>query len=615
MGWGIASILGWQILRATDQSQPSSLLLDFTATWCHSCQQMNPIVASLQRQGYPIRKVDIDRERALAEQFRVRTLPTFILIVNGQEVMRRSGALPESELKSMLLRIPAWERELAKNFSHKSRDLPTNSSSPSQDSAAMPSEVSPFRQIVEELVETPAGRTSPASSPSQQGFDRGGLLGNSSRNHTGRDLFSSPAGSSSHSSSVVRGQSREEPSSMSNASSGQHLLRVTTRLKVRDAKGTINFGSGSILDSRPGQALILTCGHLLRGLDRGAKIEVDLFDQSGQSQTYPGEIIDYDLQADVGLVKIPLARVYPMVRIAREQQPLKVGDTVLALGCGGGDSPTIEQLAITALNRYEGPDNVECTGMPARGRSGGGLFLGDLLVGVCIAADPQEKRGLYCGLRPIHDLLKKNGYQHLLERSSTNSWDETPTSRSVQTAASSSVTRASSPLTKSPARQDAPAPIAVLQDDQLVQVSNTPHASRASQAENLTAPEPDHSTPASELAEMLRHHPDAEIICIVRPRHPNAVSRVIIFPQASPRLLSYLNDGPVEPSAGSETAPSNLVPTSQATSSRNQPAWERESFEVVSIPDKISPSPAVWNGDKMPYTDTPTTRSSQRPRP
>ena len=75
-----------------------TVLLDFQAPWCAPCRSMEGTVAELERAGYPVRKVDTDRERALADQFRVQTIPCFVLLVNGREAGRVTGAARRSEL-------------------------------------------------------------------------------------------------------------------------------------------------------------------------------------------------------------------------------------------------------------------------------------------------------------------------------------------------------------------------------------------------------------------------------------------------------------------------------------------------------------------------------------
>jgi len=71
-------------------------------------------------------------------------------------------------------------------------------------------------------------------------------------------------------------------------------------------------------------------------------------------------------------------------------------------------------MQIVAVDRYLGPSTIECTNQPVQGRSGGGLFndRGEL-VGVCSAADPWLRRGIYGGLRAIHSFLDQAGLAHL----------------------------------------------------------------------------------------------------------------------------------------------------------------------------------------------------------
>ncbi len=88
---------------------PKGVLLDFTATWCGPCQKMSPLVSRLKREGYPIKKVDVDQEPELARRFNVSSIPAFVLVVDGKEVARSVGATTESNLRRMLARIPAAE--------------------------------------------------------------------------------------------------------------------------------------------------------------------------------------------------------------------------------------------------------------------------------------------------------------------------------------------------------------------------------------------------------------------------------------------------------------------------------------------------------------------------
>ena len=75
--------------------------LYFSATWCGPCLQLSPIMNELQRDGYIVRKVDVDSQPNLAPQYNVKTIPTVILLNNGQEVARQVGNSPKSTYINM----------------------------------------------------------------------------------------------------------------------------------------------------------------------------------------------------------------------------------------------------------------------------------------------------------------------------------------------------------------------------------------------------------------------------------------------------------------------------------------------------------------------------------
>ena len=78
------------------------ILIDFWATWCGPCIRQGPVVEELAEEGYAVGKVDVDQNMALAQQFRVVSIPTLILFKDGTEVKRFVGLTSKEELKAAL---------------------------------------------------------------------------------------------------------------------------------------------------------------------------------------------------------------------------------------------------------------------------------------------------------------------------------------------------------------------------------------------------------------------------------------------------------------------------------------------------------------------------------
>ncbi|RYU79450.1 thioredoxin [Hymenobacter persicinus] len=81
------------------------VLVDFYADWCGPCKTMAPILEQVaaQHQGkLKVIKVDVDRNQAAAQQFRVQSIPTLILFHKGQPVWRQAGVVPAPQLTQAL---------------------------------------------------------------------------------------------------------------------------------------------------------------------------------------------------------------------------------------------------------------------------------------------------------------------------------------------------------------------------------------------------------------------------------------------------------------------------------------------------------------------------------
>ena len=78
------------------------VLVDFWATWCGPCRRQAPIVEELAEEGYAVGKVDVDAQPALAQQYRIMSIPTLLVFKGGQEVKRFVGLTSKEVLKESL---------------------------------------------------------------------------------------------------------------------------------------------------------------------------------------------------------------------------------------------------------------------------------------------------------------------------------------------------------------------------------------------------------------------------------------------------------------------------------------------------------------------------------
>jgi thiol-disulfide isomerase/thioredoxin len=210
---------------------------------------------------------------------------------------------------------------------------------------------------------------------------------------------------------VARFASASSPSSATAPS-----IAASVRLTMTDGPSR-SYGTGTIIDARSGEALVITCAHLFRDenrqpIDVEGKLAVELYQDSPEGprvvDRVPGQLISHDFEADIALVAIrPRGAVSP-ARVASIE--VREGDSAASIGCDLGDDPSVRQHQVVALNRYQGPPNIEASGAPVQGRSGGGLFnTAGELVGICFAADEEANEGLYAGLPAIHAELERIG--------------------------------------------------------------------------------------------------------------------------------------------------------------------------------------------------------------
>lgn len=81
------------------------MLVDFFATWCGPCKAFAPTldaVAQAYEGRVDVVKVDVDAEPELARQFRVMSVPTLVLMENGQVKEKRVGVQSRADVEAMI---------------------------------------------------------------------------------------------------------------------------------------------------------------------------------------------------------------------------------------------------------------------------------------------------------------------------------------------------------------------------------------------------------------------------------------------------------------------------------------------------------------------------------
>lgn len=353
-------MVAWPLLAVAllTQAAPDTVLLDFYSDSCAPCRMMDPLVAQLVARGYPVRKVNVANEPQLAAQFNVDAVPCFVMLCNGREIDRVRGATSQDRLKQMLDRAVA------------------------------------------QLSNQPA-RPAPAGVPDAR------ALAQSPDPLPPSDPFGGPSPAAATSATTPQMRPAAAGAALESPQLAPRLVGATVRLSVEDAKGQ-SLGSGTIVDAQGGAALVLTCGHIFRESQGRGPIKV-LVNTAGGPRELAGKLLTHTENPDLALVVVESVGSVQPVRIAGTGYRPAKGETVFTAGCDLGRPATAAATNITAIDKYLGPANVEVAGEPVQGRSGGGLFnaRGEL-IGVCNAADPAAREGMYAGLSSIHEMLTKN---------------------------------------------------------------------------------------------------------------------------------------------------------------------------------------------------------------
>ncbi len=84
------------------------VLVDFFAEWCQPCKIMKPILVQLKAivgDKVTILKIDIDKNREVAQKYHIQSVPTLIIFKKGEIVWKQSGVMQAKELEQVLNRF------------------------------------------------------------------------------------------------------------------------------------------------------------------------------------------------------------------------------------------------------------------------------------------------------------------------------------------------------------------------------------------------------------------------------------------------------------------------------------------------------------------------------
>ena len=196
------------------------------------------------------------------------------------------------------------------------------------------------------------------------------------------------------------------PNDFTNASDSlqSRLEDATVRISVVSEAGSAE-GRGTVIQCENGKAIIVTCGHLFRGLASNQSVRVTVLD-SGILRHAPGRVLLCDELTDLGLVEamdvadacfVPLSSAYLMPSI---------GDPAFAIRYDSNERLKVIQTVVTAVGRFVGCGSFEVKDCPTLGCSGGGLASSrGTLIGVCTGINPERQSGIYVGASEVLRLL------------------------------------------------------------------------------------------------------------------------------------------------------------------------------------------------------------------
>ena len=495
-------------------------LLWFTSANCGPCQQIRPHVERMAADRLPVFKVDTASRPDLMSRYRVSGVPTFVLEVNGREAWRGVG-VPGGDargtaerMRGRLTAALADARRAAASRAAASRAEVARAQSP----RAAPT---PNGRTKTSEVPLTLARAGDAPAEKKRGFfdflkpgrDEEPVTLEDPFPPTPDDSFGRPAAPPADPAPLAAAFGGGSPTAAATgdlppADPERDPMRATVRIHVTD-DDAVERGSGTVIASRPGRSVALTCGHLFKQYRPGDRIRAESF-ATGTAVPFEATLIGFDPAADVGLIAMETPRALPAAALSPDV--LVVGDRVVSTGCDGGGNPTRQNHLVQSVGRFAGPANFTCTGQPRQGRSGGGCFdAAGRVVGLVWSVSKEPPEGVYAGLPAVFDLLDRHGLGALKP-----------------------VGPPSAPQSAAPLLAGAAADADLV--DALFADADPAPARTASLDPAPAAAGPARVTPAGAV----------EITCVIRSvDDPSAPSEILVINRATPRTLALLRGAAV----------------------------------------------------------------------